>query len=1086
MKIFYILSLVFYLWILELLLCSSFTTAYKQITARTKPFGYEPQFSWNGRRGVSSPTYEYTRFSEVEKECGSVISSASEIKPLSGRWNSIKDELSFMNGDWVEVAGHVPRLMPFDDNYALNSTPGTSPPLQFLASFKVMDFDPLPQSKTMVNVSGVLVLYIGRDIISYKGMRGQSDDFEVQFGYFHLEIGYSQLTIPFEGVFVESKNHGGEFVLCMLGSAMLPSRQPDSTGPHEWPNIPDPHYHNEPPLLQDDQILLVLRYPLAFILTSRAIRGEMKSLNQVSNPKYFDTVHIYSQLGAYSNYQFGSEDLVSKACDPYPHQDDLLDGNVEVFKGFGFCEIFEHFSTVEAFTVVPNWNCNSTDGYCSKMGPFAFEKEINATDGGFKDVRILIQDVRCEPEFGRNKASTARVSAVFRAIPPLENQYSAAQRSGLSGMTLVAEGIWNSSGGQLCMVGCVGNGELPAAGCYSRICLYIPISFSITQRSIIFGQISSINNENNLYFPLSFEKKVQPSELWNRFSSSHLSYKYTKIKSAGVFLEKSEAFDFGSVVKKSFITYPMQKDGDELVSLSLLSEDLTLQVEALDPLPEVGLPRPFIQMEILSIGPLFGHYWSSENGSNVTGETLFHSRSETTERQLLLNVSAELRVSGERYRNVSMLFLEGLYNPIDGKMYLVGCRDVRAAWSILFESSDLKNGLDCLIEVKVEYPPTTARWLMNPTAKISITSQRTDDDPLHFSPIKLSTLPILYRGQREDMLSRKSVEGILRILTLSLAIACIISQLFHIRDKVDVVPYLSLVMLGVQALGYSLPLITGAEALFSQAESESYKGSYYSLKRNLGFRVISYTVKLLVLVAFLLTLRLGQKVWKSRIRLLTRTPLEPRRVPSDKRVLLTTLAIHTVGFLIILIVHTVNATKRPLQSEQYVDLRGISHKLREWEIELEEYIGLVQDFFLLPQIIGNVMWQIDCQPLRKGYYIGVTIVRLLPHVYDYIRSPVFNPYFSEEYEFVNPDLDFYSKFGDIAIPATATLFAVAVYIQQRWTYQELSQKLNCGQCRLLPLGSRVYERLPSKSVETELVSGVNETAEYGHIPRDED
>ncbi|KAJ8643258.1 hypothetical protein MRB53_005006 [Persea americana] len=1056
------------------------------ITKSTKPYGYEPQFSLNARRDGSSSTYEYTRFSEVEKECRSVISSASELNPNSGRWNSFKDRLSFMNGDWVEVAGSAPRLMPFDDSTMLVYNPGGRPPLQFLASFKMLDFDMLPQSKTMVNVSGVLVLGIGRDVVGYKGMSPQSPDFEVQFGNFQIQPGYSQLTIPFEGVFVESQNHGGEFVMCMLGSAMLPSRQPDSTGSLEWANVPDPNHHKELPLLQDDRVLLILRYPRTFTLTSRAIRGEMKSLNQVSNPKYFDTVHIYSQLGAYSNYQFGSQDLVSKACKPYPHKDDLLDSRIEVFKGFGFCEIFERFSAEEPFTVVPNWKCNSTDRYCRKMGPFAFEKEINATDGGFGDVRILIQDVRCDPGFGKNNASTARVSAVFRVIPPLENQFYASQRSGLGGRTLVAEGIWNSSGGQLCMVGCVENVAPPAAGCYSRICLYIPISFTITQRSIIFGQISSISNETNLYFPLSLEKKVQPSTLWNRFSNYHLSYKYSKIKSAGVILEKNEAFDFSATVKKSLLTYPTQKDGDESVGLSVLSEDLTLHVEAVDPPSKVGLPRPFIQMEILSIGPLFGRYWSSENTSTEREETLFHSRTETTERQILLNVSAELRITGERYRNVSMLFVEGLYNPIDGKMYLVGCRDVRASWSVLFESSDLENGLDCLIEAKVEYPPTTARWLMNPTAKISITSQRNDDDPLHFSPIKLSTLPILYRGQREDILSRKGVEGVLRILTLSLAIACIISQLLHIQDKVDVVPYISLVMLGVQALGYSLPLITGAEALFAHTASESYRGSYYGLKRNLGFRVISYTVKLLVLAAFLLTLRLGQKVWKSRIRLLTRTPLEPHRVPSDKRVLLTTLAIHTVGFLIILIVHAVNASKRPIYSEQYVDLRGISHKLQEWEIELEEYIGLVQDFFLLPQIIGNLLWQIDCKPLRKAYYIGVTIVRLLPHVYDYIRAPVFNPYFSEEYEFVNPDLDFYSKFGDIAIPATATILAVTVYIQQRWTYRELSQKLNFGQHRLLPLGSRVYERLPSKLVEAELVSGMSETAEDGHASRDED
>ena len=92
---------------------------------------------------------------------------------------------------------------------------------------------------------------------------------------------------------------------------------------------------------------------------------------------------------------------MSKACNPYPHKDDLLDSHIEVFKGFQFHEILEGFSTEEPFTVVSKWKCNGTDRYCNKMGPFAFEKEINTTDGVFYDVWILIQDVCevCDPEF---------------------------------------------------------------------------------------------------------------------------------------------------------------------------------------------------------------------------------------------------------------------------------------------------------------------------------------------------------------------------------------------------------------------------------------------------------------------------------------------------------------------------------------------------------------------------------------------------------------------------------------------------------------------------------------------------------------
>lgn len=1014
-----------------------------------------------------SASHTYARFSEVEKSCHEIISSASKLDFDADRFRSFRQELSFVKGDWGQDPGDAP-LMPFDGSDAATNSSDRPGPLH-LSSFSLMHVDTVPHSQFVINVSGALGLGMSRN--------GTAPDLgQYLFPEFRIWPGSSELRFLFEGVYVESERNGGEKVLCLLGNAMLPSRQQDSEDPWEWAK----DSWSKPPLLHDDQILLVLRYPKTFALTSRAVRGEMSSLNEKSNNKFFNKVHLSSQLGAYTNYGFGSDKILSKACSPYPYRDNVVTAGRQSdnYKGNGFCEILDQFVTGEILNVVPNWNCNSTDEYCSKLGPFSSEREIRATDGGFANVGLIMQDVRCEPRSGPNNVSSARVSVVFRAIPPWESRSLAAERTGLSGMTLSAEGIWVSTAGQLCMVGCLGSGD---AGCHSRICLYIPTSFSIKRRYIVFGQISSINkNVDGSHYPLSFERLIHPLQLWNMYGgSSRLStYKYSKIKLAGAFLERSKPFDFGTTIKKSLLSYPKKgQDNDDLVNLSYLSDDLTLHIPAVpDPLPEVHTEKPFLQLELLSLGSLFGRYWAFRNESVSPVPVPSPSMDTSTERQLLLNVSAEVTLSGEPYKNVSVLYLEGLYNPIDGKMYLIGCRDVRTSWKILFESMDLEDGLDCLIEVKVEYPPTTARWLMNPTAKVLITSQRAEDDPLHFRQIKLQTLPILYREQRDDILSRRGVESALRVLTLSLASACVLSQLFYVRENTGSIPFISLVMLGVQALGYSIPLITGAEALFARISSETYEAPSYELEKNQWYKVMDYLVKILVLGAFLLTLRLGQKVWKSRIRLLTRSPLEPWRVPNDKRILFITSAIHFVGFLVVLIVHSVNASKRPIRPSAYIDSRGNSHKLWEWGVQLEEYVGLVQDFFLLPQIIGNILWQIDCKPLRKAYYIGITVVRLLPHVYDYIRAPVFNPYFSEEYEFVNPSLDFYSKFGDVVIPVTAVVLAAIIYVQQKWSYKKLSQNVKIGQKKLLPLGSRAYERLPSVSFESELVSGVNEVS----------
>ncbi|OMP00191.1 hypothetical protein COLO4_12855 [Corchorus olitorius] len=1025
---------------------------------------YVPEVEYEFRRESNSDVeYKYERMGEVKKYCKSVLQSASEFKPEDNRIADIKEELNFGYGDWRQDVGDAP-IMPFDDREIpknLSQAPSN------IASFWIADVDHAHQTKKSVSISGILM--IGKTLDTSFAERPYEGS-----PRFQIWPSHTQLAMSFEGIYTETKQNGGERVVCMLGDAMLPSRESDSNDPWEWLKGSDLNY-NQVPLLQDDQILLVLHYPLTHTLTNRVIRGEMKSLNPKSNAKYFDQVHILAQMLKSTRYEFGSDKIVSKACDPYPYQDSLIDAGIGIYKGNGFCAILEQVTNSGAFTVVPNWKCNGTDDYCSKLGPFVSDKEIKATDGSFKDIILFMQDVRCKSTHGLRNASSARVAAVFRAAPASEDQYRVRWRSGLSNMTLAAEGIWNSSSGQLCMVGCLGIVDSEGSTCNSRICLYIPLSFSIKQRSIVVGIISSIDKSNKVYFPLSFERLARPTELWDYFRSSHPYYSYSKLRQAGAILEKNEPFSFGTLVKKSLLQFPKLENRDSFFSsLSFLAEDLTLQISAVpDPLPNSHPPRVFVQMDILSVGPLFGRYWYSRNLTTSEEETPYNTKAEYTEKQLLLNVSAQLTISEKDYSNFSVVFLEGLYDPRFGRMYLVGCRDVRASWNILFQSMDLESGLDCLTEVIVSYPPTTARWLVNPTAIISIASRRTEDDPLYFGTVKLQTLPIMYRKQREDILSRRGVEGILRILTLSLAIACISSQLYYLNQNPDSTPFTSLVMLGVQALGYSIPLITGAEALFKREASDSYEMQSYDLEKSQWLNMIDYTVKLLVLVMFLLTLRLCQKVWKSRIRLLSRTPLEPHRVPSDKWVFVATLTIHVIGYIVVLIIHTAKTSQRPLQTDKFIDSRGQSRTLREWEIELEEYIGLVQDFFLLPQVIGNVIWQINSKPLRKLYFLGITVVRLLPHLYDYIRSPVPNPYFAEEYEFVNPTSDFYSSFGDVAIPLTAVFLAVAVYCQQRWSYEQLSRILTFRQYRLLPAGSRVYERLPSKSMETELASDVN-------------
>ena len=93
---------------------------------------------------------------------------------------------------------------------------------------------------------------------------------------------------------------GGERVLCMVGSALLPVRGVNSTDPWDWAkNVGDRNFESS--VMADSNIVLILRYPKAHTLTTRVVLGEMVSARAKSDNVYFDDVRLVSQLG-YASY----------------------------------------------------------------------------------------------------------------------------------------------------------------------------------------------------------------------------------------------------------------------------------------------------------------------------------------------------------------------------------------------------------------------------------------------------------------------------------------------------------------------------------------------------------------------------------------------------------------------------------------------------------------------------------------------------------------------------------------------------------------------------------------------------------------
>ncbi|KAF9680670.1 hypothetical protein SADUNF_Sadunf06G0145800 [Salix dunnii] len=964
-----------------------------------------------------SVTFTYNRLSEVEKQCRSLLSSASELKTDEDTKFRLMGELSFRNGDWGQKTGGVP-LMPFlDSGFPTSST--SLPTALNMVSFEVKDVSPVQHFQNTVSVGGYLVIGISRESSFVHGFNPAPN---------FIRPGTSALTFAFEGVYAEN---GGERSLCLLGKSTLtygigiyvPSNVSNGFG------------------LETDQISLVLRYPMSFSLRNREIHGEMKSLNEKASPKYFDTVYISSQLGHQSMYQFSSVVQASTNCEPYLfYHDEVMEDGVQKFTWSEFCTILHQVSW-EALSVFPDYKLGGSYLEDGKLASVLFGKDNEDVNLSYKHIKLILQHVQCS-QATSNDSHGAEVSAVLRVIPAETDPNLARTMTGLSGLVFNAEGSWDPSSGKLCMLGCRTGDDSELKRCTLRISLYFPRALSIKQRSLVFGSISNIRDEVSSTYHLLFDLAMQPSYLkypLYSYNTRYLSYNYSKLSLATSFKKRTQRF---STLSHIMLRYPALKGAESRAQLDSLSDDLFID-GCISP---DGLGTSIsISMEVLSLCPLIRHF--PEDGSkkvavNTTANVTFTNRQ-------LLNVSThlifrELKEATQEftmisYRNISQVFLEGIYDPVIGEMHLIGCR------TVVIGGTGIERGLDCLIEVEIQYPSENMEL-----TKITITSQRGQDDPLYFDHVSLLTNKTPYQDHSLNQMSqddplyfgpvslpryqnhtltvayRRTFEGILRILLLSGVIAITWIQLHYMKKQANVIPYVSIVMLALQFLGYSLPLLCGAEILFVS--------STYDLDwRGLLPKVLDYAGKFLVLVYLVLTSRIFLTVYKYQNESLRTSKMKHLWVPHNKLVLLSTLAVHT-GVLIWLSVYEHHDMLFHPENGSYKT--GAIHVQQIWMSILKDLAGVVQDFFLLPQIISNFLLQSNVKSLQKAHYMGLTLIRLVLHLYEYISNPFLDSKFQDS-KFVNPEST--SEFRKSAVVIIMAVLAVIVHIQQNWL--KLSQWL---------------------------------------------
>lgn len=202
------------------------------------------------------------------------------------------------------------------------------------------------------------------------------------------------------------------------------------------------------------------------------------------------------------------------------------------------------------------------------------------------------------------------------------------------------------------------------------------------------------------------------------------------------------------------------------------------------------------------------------------------------------------------------------------------------------------------------------------------------------------------------------------------------------------------------------------------------------------------------MIAFLLEFRLLQLTWSARAG-----DQSPKNYwISDKKVLYLSLPVYICGGLIAYFIHL---SRNPHQLKLGLSPRFHYQQQTFWG-ELKSYAGLILDGFLLPQILFNLFCNTTERALTPGFYIGTTLVRLMPHVYDLYRAH--SNGWSFDYIYGNPKMDYYSTAWDIIICCGGLLLGVLLFLQQRFG----------GRC-FLPRryrDSSSYEKVPVVSTES--------------------
>jgi hypothetical protein len=383
---------------------------------------------------------------------------------------------------------------------------------------------------------------------------------------------------------------------------------------------------------------------------------------------------------------------------------------------------------------------------------------------------------------------------------------------------------------------------------------------------------------------------------------------------------------------------------------------------------------------------------------------------------------------------------EGVYDSRDGTLCMIGCRDLVSNNEM---ATTTNHSLDCEILMKFQFPSLDTKG--KSYIKGSIESTRQKSDPLYFKQLEVSAVAYYIQEARRNVW-RMDIEVIMALVSTTLVCVFIGLQLHHVKRNPNVLPFISIFMMSILTLGHMIPLVLNFEALLAKNPNNT---AFVLGNVEKWLEVNEISVRLITMVAFLLQFRLLYITWSSRKTNESGNDLWI----TEKKASYVTFPLYAAGLLIALLLKLKKDRDSVSSGFQVYRQHDSS-----WE-NIKSYGGLVLDGFLVPQVILNLFSNMNENVLSFSFYFGTTFVRLLPHAYDLYRTHNYADEDSNSYYYADPSQDFYSTSWDIFIPLLGIVFAIIIYLQQRFG----------AQC-VLPWkfkGSKGYAKVPESEGEVE-------------------